>query len=159
MKPTVFIETTIPSFYFEARREATLVARRLSTRRWWDRWRAAFNLITSEAVLVELGRAPEPKRSRMLSFMSAIAVVEPPAKLEEVVSAYVNHRLMPRDAEGDARHVALASLVNADYLLTWNCRHIANQSKTRHLAVINKRLGISVPVLATPDTLVPEKTP
>lgn len=88
--------------------------------------------------------------------MAGVEIAEPPENLEEVVSYYIEHRLMPQDSEGDARHVALASILAVDFLLTWNCRHIANQSKVRHLAVLNRRLGLGVPALVTPDTLIPE---
>jgi hypothetical protein len=63
---------------------------------------------------------------------------------------------MPADARGDAAHLAMASLHGIDFLLTWNCKHLANANKTGHIRVINQRLGLHVPVLSTPMTLVPE---
>lgn len=63
---------------------------------------------------------------------------------------------MPGDALGDAAHLALASVHAVDYLLTWNCKHLANANKTQHLRVLNARLGLHVPILTTPLTLVPE---
>jgi hypothetical protein len=66
---------------------------------------------------------------------------------------------MPRDARGDAAHLAMASLHGVDFLLTWNCRHLANANKADHLRVINTRLRLTVPVLTTPMTLMPEDAP
>lgn len=115
--------------------------------------------MTSEFVLDELRRTPGPKAGRMLALLAGVEVRHPPERLDEVITAYIEHRLMPRGARGDAAHLAFASLIGADFLLTWNCRHLANMNKVRHLTVLNRRLGISVPVLATPDTLVPENFP
>ncbi len=80
---------------------------------------------------------------------------EPPG-LSDVVEFYVQHRLVPADAYGDAAHLAMASLHGLDFLLTWNCRHLANANKTRHLGVLNARLGLPVPAVITPVVLMPE---
>jgi len=70
------------------------------------------------------------------------------------VTAYIENKLMPAEVAGDASHLAYASLNRCDYLLTWNCRHIANRNKEAHLAIINQRLGLSIPVLVTPHDLL-----
>ncbi len=63
---------------------------------------------------------------------------------------------MPRTAEADSFHVAIASVAGVEFLLTWNCRHLANANKARHLAALNARLGLSVPIITTPMSLMPE---
>ncbi len=65
----------------------------------------------------------------------------------------MSHRLMPREALGDAVHVAVASVNAIDFVLTWNCRHLANANKASHLAAINRRLGLFVPTIVTPYNL------
>ena len=69
---------------------------------------------------------------------------------------WVKLRVMPRDAQGDAAHLAFASFYKMDFLLTWNCAHLANANKARHISVVNGRLGLFVPVLTTPELLIPE---
>jgi hypothetical protein len=64
---------------------------------------------------------------------------------------------MPKEAEGDAYHLAMASLHKMDFLLTWNCQHLANANKVRHLTVLNTRLGLPMPVITTPLTLIREE--
>jgi len=71
----------------------------------------------------------------------------------DVARAYIKHRLMPAEAGGDAFHLALASIHGIDFLLTWNCRHLANANKMEHLRVLNARLGLSVPNVTTPLNL------
>jgi hypothetical protein len=58
--------------------------------------------------------------------------------------------LMPQDVVGDALHLAIASFYKMDYLLTWNCNHLANANKKKHVRRINERLRLSTPEIITP---------
>ena len=78
---------------------------------------------------------------------------EPPG-LSDVVEFYVQHRLVPADAYGDAAHLAMASLHGLDFLLTWNCRHLANANKVDRIRAVNLLLGISTPIILTPQTFL-----
>jgi hypothetical protein len=153
--PRVYIETTVPSFYFDTRADPTIVAWRRSTRRWWDRYRHRYDLVTSEAVIAELDAAPLEKARSAKALLRGLPLLPQPAGFDDLVSYYIDHKLVPRNAQGDAAHLALASLHGIDYLLTWNCRHLANTNKARHLAVLNGRLNLPIPTLATPDILLP----
>jgi hypothetical protein len=64
--------------------------------------------------------------------------------------------MMPQDALGDAAHLAVASLYACEYLVTWNCRHLANARKTRHIEAVNRMLGLPSPLLVTPEALMEE---
>jgi len=154
--PSVYIETTVPSYYFETRRSTEAVAWRNATRLWWDQFRLDYALCTSRFVLLELGRAPHPKSTAALGLLRGVTVVEEPPELQAVADYYIEHGAMPREAGGDAYHLALASLHRVDFLLTWNCRHLANANKVRHLTVLNARMGLPIPVITTPLTLMPE---
>jgi len=107
-------------------------------------------------VVTELEQAPREKARRARELIRGVEVLSEPTALAEVIDFYIEHRLMPRGAGGDAAHVAMASLHNIDFLLTWNCQHLANANKIRHLSVLNGRLGLPVPVITTPLTLLPE---
>ncbi|MFH0982558.1 MAG: type II toxin-antitoxin system VapC family toxin [Planctomycetota bacterium] len=158
MALSVYIETTIPSFYHETRQSRIILTWRDVTRRWWDRYRAEYRLFTSEYVLEELRHAPDQKAEQAIALLEGIPVLEEPSGLIEAAEYYVQHRLMPVEAGGDAVHLAMASLHHMDYLLTWNCQHLANANKIQHIAVLNGRLGLPVPVITTPLTLMPEET-
>jgi len=153
---TVYIETTIPSFYFDERQTPEAIAWRDTTRLWWDQYRIAYRLVTSPFVVGELEEASNPKRDHALALMSNIESLELTDGLEDVIGTYIEHRLVPHDAAGDAVHLAMASLHSIDFLLTWNIRHLANANKFQHLRVINGRLGLSVPIITTPLMLMPE---
>jgi len=100
--------------------------------------------------------APREKALHMIAMLEGVPRLPPIGGLEETAEFYLEHRLMPRAAVPDAFHVALASLHGVDFVLTWNIAHLANANKARHLGVLNGRLGLPVPIITTPDLLVPE---
>jgi predicted nucleic acid-binding protein len=155
--PSVYIETTVPSYYHETRSSPQVSAWRYVTRQWWDHHRRRYELYTSRFVLAELARARAPKAGRARTLLKNVAVLDEPPGLEEVVGYYIEHKLMPAEAGGDAVHLALASMHSMDFLLTWNCRYLANANKIQHVAVLNGRLRLHVPVITTPLSLMPEE--
>lgn len=72
----------------------------------------------------------------------------------ETAEEYVRHKLTPRSP--DAAHLAFASVYSINFLLTWNCVHLANTNKARHIKVINDRLRLHTPMIVTPLTLLAE---
>ena len=154
---SVYVETSIPSYYFETRSSHEAMAWKATTRLWWEHYRHNYRLLTSRFVLAELRRAPAAKAARSLRLIEDVPVVDEPSELRAVAEYYIEQKAMPFEAGGDAYHLALASLHNIDFLLTWNCRHLANASKMRHLAVLNGRLGLPIPMITTPLTLIPEE--
>jgi hypothetical protein len=131
-----------------------MVARRTWTRQWWDEQRFAFGLFSSDAVVDELERGDHPVRERALSLIEPLELLPIESEVVEVVAAYIQHKLMPDDPLGDALHLALASYHKCDFLLTWNCRHLANANKFGHIRRINTILGLFVPTLVTPLELL-----
>lgn len=61
---------------------------------------------------------------------------------------------MPADPAGDALHLALASYHRCDFLVTWNCKHLANANKFGHIRRVNGLLGLFSPSLVTPLELL-----
>nr|VFJ44575.1 MAG: hypothetical protein BECKFM1743A_GA0114220_1001821 [Candidatus Kentron sp. FM]VFJ53706.1 MAG: hypothetical protein BECKFM1743C_GA0114222_1012712 [Candidatus Kentron sp. FM]VFK09892.1 MAG: hypothetical protein BECKFM1743B_GA0114221_1011913 [Candidatus Kentron sp. FM] len=80
-----------------------------------------------------------------------------PDDIKQIVKFYVAHYVMPQSLAGDAAHLAYASYYNVEYLLIWNCNHLANANKRRHIQVINARLGFSTPEIITPLELFKEE--
>ncbi|MES1242141.1 MAG: type II toxin-antitoxin system VapC family toxin [Acidobacteriota bacterium] len=150
LRPRVYVETTIPSFYHEVRTSPDIVARKEWTRQWWDGAQERYELVTSPAVLDELaGGLPESGEMRLaLVHLLPLLPIEP--AILEIVQAYIGYKLMPSDPGGDAMHLALASYHKCDFLVTWNCRHLANANKFGHIRRVNTMLGLFVPALVTP---------
>jgi len=154
MKPKIYIETTIPSFYYETRTEPDMVARQQWTRQWWDESSDSYWLVTSAAVLDELARGNYANRGDALSLVNSLPLVAIEPSIAEIVQAYIRHKVMPGDPTGDALHLALASYHKCDFLLTWNCNHLANANKFGHIRRVNVMLGLYVPSLVTPLELL-----
>ena len=159
MNPSVYIETTIPSFYFEGRQAPEMVARRAWTRDWWDSHRSRYALLTSDAVVDELERGDFPNQNEALALVQDLPLLEVSQAVADAVTAYISHYVMPADPAGDALHLAIASVHKCDFLLTWNCRHLANANKFAHIRRVNGLLGLFVPTLVTPLELLGEAAP
>jgi predicted nucleic acid-binding protein len=155
-KPRVYVETTIPSFYHEVRTSPDIVARRDWTRQWWETALERYELVTSPAVLDELaGGRPERGETR-LELVRGLPVLAVEPAISEIVQTYIRYKLMPADPSGDAMHLALASYHKCDFLVTWNCHHLANANKFGHIRRVNTMLGLFVPALVTPLELLGE---
>ena len=154
MQSRAYVETSIPSFYFEVRTEPEMLARRDWTRAWWSAASKSVELVTSAAVIDELGRGDFSARVSCLDLISNLPIVAVDETVLEIVEAYIRHRVMPADPAGDALHLALASYHRCDFLVTWNCNHLANANKFGHIRRVNGLLGLLSPSLVTPLELL-----
>ena len=152
---TVYLDTTIPSFYFDERESFRNWIE--ETQRWWKEESFRYELWVSDAVIEELSFGNYPRKTEILKFIQPIKVLERSLDLEHIVAVYIENFVMPKSLVGDAIHLAYASYYGIDYLLTWNCNHLANAKKRKHIMVINSRLGLSTPEIVTPLNLVEEK--
>ena len=131
-----------------------MVARRQWTRQWWDSAHDNYLLVTSVAVWDELGRGDYPNKDQALELLKDLPLVPFETAIAEVAAAYIQHQVMPNDPVGDALHLALASYHKCDFLVTWNCRHLANANKFGHIRRVNAMLGLYIPLLVTPLELL-----
>ena len=146
----VYLETTIFSFYYDERPQPEIVARRNWSRRLIDELRTAYLMVTSPAVLTELSRGGKPHKNDAHNLALSFPELEINQRVKEMVAVYLQHLLMPRDPLGDALHLALASFHKCDYLVTWNCAHLANANKFGHIKHVNDLLNVSTPAMLTP---------
>ena len=150
MKTRVYIETTIPSFYYTLRTDNQSLAMMNWTRQWWSELAPRFTLVTSPAVIAELRRGTGENTARRISLLNDVELVEITQQVEDVARIYIERLVMPNDPGGDAIHLAAASVHRTDVLLTWNCLHLANPSKIEHIRLVNYELGLPIPLLTTP---------
>jgi hypothetical protein len=154
MNRLIYVETSIPSFYFESRTEAKIQARRIWTQEWWTMAKWQDELVSSLWVIRELEETPEPKRSECLNLMQDLRLLQSAPEIDAMVEHYIAHKIMPADADGDARHLAVATFWKCDILASWNCKHIANANKADHIRRVNDGLGFETPLLITPYALL-----
>ena len=153
MRRKVYIETTIPSYYYETRKDVKSAAWRQITREWWSKYRRYYDTLSSEMVIFELERGRHPEQREKLALLKDVECLTHLPAIDDIVEAYIAHKLMPREFAGDGYHLAYASYYGIDFLMTWNCQHLANPNKFQHLNIINERLGLRMPVICTPEQL------
>ena len=154
MNQLTYVETSIPSFYYETRPEPKNQARRSWTRDWWELAKWQDELVSSLWVIRELEGTPEPKRSECIELLADIRLLQSAPEIDALVESYIENKVMPADADGDARHLAVATFWKCDVLVSWNCKHIANASKIDHIRRVNAKLGYETPMLITPLELL-----
>ncbi len=111
-----------------------------------------FNPLTID----ELNNGDYPNKVKILKLISKITVLPFDNEIINIAQVYLNNYLMPNDLKGDALHLAYASFYKIDFLLTWNCNHLANANKKQHIRVINTKLGLFTPEIITPMLLFTE---
>lgn len=111
MKPTVYIETTIPSYYHDRRSVLAVDIER--TREWWDKERLLYECFISAVVLDELAAGAYPAQSECVDLVSDLPVLSVENEVLEIAEAYQARRLMPKEPLADAIHLALASYYRA----------------------------------------------
>lgn len=104
--------------------------------------------------LEEVSRGVHPHQKEKIALVRELPFVPVEPEIEDIVAAYIRHKVMPNDPVGDALHLALASYHACDYLLTWNIAHLANANKFEHIERINDRLELACPRLLTPLELI-----
>lgn len=99
----------------------------------------------------------EREELRYQNLIKDIPTLSIPDEIRDIVEVYLKNYVMPRKDIGDAFHLAIASYYKIDYLLTWNCDHLANINKEEHIKIVNERIGISTPRITTPLQLFIEE--
>jgi hypothetical protein len=155
MKPTVYIETTIPS-YLAARPSRDLIraAHQQLTREWWEDRRSQFELYVSQVVVQEASGGDPTAAAERLDLLKGIAIVEFTEDARFLGQELLQRIPLPAKAILDAYHVAIAVLSGMDFLLTWNCKHIANATLRRRIDSLCHTYGYVPPLICTPQELL-----
>jgi hypothetical protein len=155
MAPAVYLETTIPSYLTAWRSpELSMAAKQQTTRKWWDERRDRFDLFISDVVLLEAAGGDPDAAERRLNSLAGIPVLTPKPDSDEIVELLVQRLALPDRAIVDAAHIAICIAHGIDYLLTWNCTHIANATFQPIIYEVCNALGYAMPVICTPDQLM-----
>ena len=151
---TVYIETTIPS-YLTAHRshQEPMASHQQMTRDWWDHEMVRFRLYSSIAVRAEISKGDASAARRRLKVMAGIPELDVTAEVEPLADSIVQLLQLPPKAEMDATHVAFAIVHRMDYLLTWNCTHLANATLQKTLFEYCTYHHLHMPVICTPELL------
>jgi predicted nucleic acid-binding protein len=133
MKRFIYLDSTIPSYLFDERESIKTYIE--VTRKWWEEERKNFALWISEESIIELSNGDYPNKDKLMACVVEIHVLLPDERVFEIAQVYLDNYLMPRSLTGDAIHLAYASYYKMDFLLTWNCNHLANANKKQHIRI------------------------
>jgi predicted nucleic acid-binding protein len=154
-KAKVYIETSIIS-YLTARpsRDLIVAAHQQRTHEWWDQRRADFDLFVSQPVIQEAGLGDQQAAGKRLEVLSAIPTLALNDEATVLARTLLEARVLPEKATQDALHIAIATVHRIDYLMTWNCRHLANAEVIKQLGRVCRAGGREPPVICTPEELL-----
>ena len=113
-----------------------------------------YELVTSPAVLDELAGGLPERSAKRLALIRDLPLLPVESAIAVIVQGYIRHKVLSADPGSDALHLALASYRKCDFLVTWNCQHLANANKFGHIRSVNAILGLFVPALVTPLELL-----
>jgi hypothetical protein len=157
--PRLYIETSVVSYLTaQPSRDVVVAGQQQITSEWWNR-RHRFELFASDAVVAEAGRGDPAAAARRLDALAGIPLLDATQEAQDLTDEILHAAIMPPKAAVDAAHVAIATVHRLDFLLTWNCTHIANASNRPKIERVCRSLGYQVPVICTPFELLDEEEP
>lgn len=148
---TVYIETSIVS-HATARPSADSMTAVLQqqAKQWWEEQRTNYRLVTSQFVIQEAGDGDTDAAKRRLAMLDRVPLLLPDERVEQIAITIIRRSLMPANAKLDALHVASAAVGGVNYLLTQNCKHIANALVLPRVYDLLDELGLPRLLICTP---------
>jgi PIN domain len=156
VKPRIYVETTIVSYLvgWLNRRDLYVAANQEYTRQWWAERRHAFALYASAVVLQEAADGTAELASARLDLLRDLTMLEVDRAADELQARILRDTAMPAKAALDALHIAVAAVNGMDYLITWNCKHIANAVTLPKVYAVCRQAGYEPPYVCTPPELM-----
>ena len=154
-KPKVYIETSVISYLTAKPSNDIIIAgHQLITTEWWERIRIKFDCYISEFVIMEISRGDKNAAFKRLEVIQNMKILEHNPDIEEIGLKYFKLFNIPKKSKLDALHLAIAVWYQIDFLLSWNCKHIANAIVNFKLREYNNKMKLHSPILCTPEVLM-----
>ena len=152
---SVYLETTVIS-YLVARpsRDVIVAGHQQTTQDWWTNRRSQFECSISQIVVDEAALGDPAEVQKRLAIIGGLATLEVTEDAKALTQAIMAAGMLPPHAFPDAAHVAVSTVHAVDYLLTWNCKHLANAQIARRIAVVCDKLSYTMPMICTPEELM-----
>jgi hypothetical protein len=155
MKPRVYIETTIPSYLTAwPSRDLVVAAHQQLTKEWWRTRRGEFDLFVSQFVVDEAGAGDAEAARERLEAIDSLPLLDVTDSVSELAAAILQAGIIPSKAARDAAHIAVSAVHGIEFLMTWNCAHIANAMIVKKVQAICTAHGFTCPVICTPEELM-----
>lgn len=156
---TVYIETSIVSYLRQKpSTHVVTAARQLLTHQWWDDERQNYELVVSQYVVDEASAGDPALAAERLETLEGIPLLPNAPEIPQIAAEIMSLGVLPPKAQVDALHIAAVAHHRIQYLLTWNCRHIANAKILPGIRNVLTDLGIPVPIICTPEEMLGDDT-
>ena len=155
MKPNVYVETTVASYFTgRATRDLMVAARQEETRALWPRLKADFETYISALVFEEAGCGPEERAGKRLAAIEPFPVLDVDQDARDLAARLLADKAVPQEYPEDAVHIAVAAVNGIEILLTWNFAHINNPFKKMVIRQCVENAGYRCPEICSPDELL-----
>lgn len=154
MRSKLYVETSVIS-YLTARpsRDVIALAHQELTREWWVRAGSEFELYASRLVVAEAQLGDPEAASARLAALEPITLLAETAESRALAQKLLASGGLPIKAASDALHIGVATVHGMDYLVSWNCKHIANARMLRFVMETCRDAGFEPPIICTPEEL------
>ena len=155
MKPRLYLETTIPSYLVsKPSRDLVTAAHQQITHQWWETRLTDFEVYISQFVMDEAGAGDAAVAAKRLALLGSFPLLDATAEAFELAKALVERGAIPPRKATDAAHIAVATVHRVQFLMTWNCTHLANAEVLAQVQAICLALGYVAPIVCTPEELL-----
>ena len=152
---TVYIETSIVSYLRQKPSTQVITAtRQLLTHQWWNDQRQNYELVVSQYVIDEASGGDPTRAAERLESLDGIPLLPDAAEIPQNAREIMISGVLPTNAQVDALHIAAVAHHRIQYLLTWNCKHIANAKILPRIHDVLTRMGIPIPIICTPEEML-----
>ena len=155
MNSSVYLETTIVSYYCSRpNRDIIISARQQLTELWWYTQMKNYNVFISDLVLEESAKGDTDAASKRLDAISAFQILEIDEESAVLAKGLISKKAIPAEFPEDALHIAVAAINGMDFILTWNFAHINNAMNREKIMDVIDQFGLICPVICTPEELL-----
>lgn len=155
MAERVYIETTVVSYLTAwPNRDVVIAGHQQITREWWGTRREGYELCISQLVLGEAAGGDAQAAQERLAVLKSMTILETTTAALEVAKELIRAGALPAKAADDALHIAVAATHGIPFLLTWNCRHLANAAMRPLIEAVCFAKSLKAPIICTPEELL-----
>jgi hypothetical protein len=158
MMETVYLETTFISYLVALpSRDLVVAAHQQITSDWWANRRHNYHCYISGLVVDEASAGDENEIRKRLTVTAELKLLDLTEDVKSLTKIILDNGVIPQKSVRDAAHIAVATVHEVNYLLTWNCKHIANAHILRKIEKICNATGYKMPIICTPEELMEDE--
>jgi len=149
LKQKIYIDTSVVGGYFDEEFSSDTIP-------FFERVnKGEITIVVSDLLEAELIRAPAFVKDLLSTINSAyIEKVKVTSEIIELADKYIEAKVIGKTSRADCQHIALATINNADVLVSWNFKHIVNLERIRGYNGINYQNGYKMIEIRTPKEII-----